>query len=91
MNIQPKPVAIIKAMLQGIPMKVLDWTFCFDENLNLCVEAEKLVFKGKDLEPAPEKVLLRVDWTVGEFVRYCNRLSDDEFAILCANIALNKF
>lgn len=86
MNVQPKVLPILKSMLLGIPVTVRDWTFVLDENFNLGVYGKKIVL-GEEVE---QDCTLRVDWTLGEFIRYCNELPDDDFAILCANLTLNE-
>ena len=82
-NIRPKPVVILHALLLDMDIPLDRNILRLDENKNLCTIGDKYL-QGKG------KMLLPVDWTVGQFIRYCNTLNDEQFGILCATFALNR-
>lgn len=79
MEIQtPTSTLILNALYQGKDIPIGDKILKLDQNKNLCVI-------GSD------KILTPLDWTVGQFIRYCNSLSVEQFGIICATLALRRW
>lgn len=79
-------VIILKALLMGIPCGVGAYTYCFDNDNRLCVEA--IVDGEEDLG-----TLLTVNFgetSIQEFIGICANATDDEMTIIGANIGLNE-
>jgi hypothetical protein len=78
-------IIILKALLMGLPCGVGAYTYHFDVDNRLCVEATN-VTTGKD-------ILLTVNFgevPIQDFVGICASATEDEMTVIGANIGLNE-
>jgi len=77
----PNVVPVLKALYQGHKIKLGRW--------------EILLAKTKTNDEEPiimcnnDNIIGVGDWTLAHFIRTCNKLSDEEIAIIRTNCALN--
>jgi hypothetical protein len=80
-------LVILKSLLEGHPVKMGDYIYMLDDDQNLCVQGFEYNDK-KELEWLG--TLLKVDYTLGDFLRECDRLTFDEVFLIGANTALKR-
>lgn len=77
-----KALIVLKYLLQGGEIKDQGFTYCMAENNDLCWVAS---FEGK----CPGS-LFKADWTLNGFIKYCEKLSDEEVTVMAMDMALKE-
>jgi hypothetical protein len=85
---------IINWLMMGGSVKLDGREFQMDEEYNLCIETPVLKLGNtkigdKKFKDQWEKRLIKVDYSVGAFIRMCRKVSEEEFFTICANLTLN--
>lgn len=87
-NIKPKAVVILHALCQGmdiaLPDRIDRHVLRLDERKDLC-KVLRQSYKDDDVDH-----VMTLDWTLGQFIRTCNSISDEQFGVLCATFALGN-
>lgn len=77
-----KALILLKALLMGIQVNDKNGqTYCMSINDE---------FGTKITTSQKEELLMIQDWSLNWFIKFANQLSDDEIAIIAAQIALNS-
>lgn len=84
---RPAEEIVLRALEVGIPVKLGAQVVQLSDAGDLCVPTVKMTFGpgGKT-----EMVLVEYPLTVGQFIRECRKLSQDDLFLLAANTALNE-
>jgi hypothetical protein len=80
-----KSIVVLKALFDGFPVKIGNYTYCFSDNDELCIEAQKYTDGN---ESNKELILLKVDYSLNDFIKLCETLTDEEIFILGTNKVL---
>jgi hypothetical protein len=72
---------VLKALLMGVPVEFSGRHLVLDANGDLCQPAKN----GKS-----EDVLLKLDPSLKWFLHAMEKMSDDEFTLIAANVGLNE-
>lgn len=72
-----KTLIVLKALFQGIPIKNKNSTIVCSENDEIAIKID-------------DEKCYTIEWPINDFIKFCNKMSDDEIAILAAELALNK-
>lgn len=73
---------ILRGLLSGFRLDHDGFTWLLDENYDLCV-LSKEIRTGRE-------VLLKVDISLGGFIRMCQQVSEEELVDFSMNIVLNE-
>ncbi len=88
MKLREKSIIVLEALFQGQEIE-LEITPKIKHRITMDNDELKIIALqvSKDSQ---EEVLLGCQLEVNEFIKICNKLSDEEISIIAANIALNK-
>lgn len=76
-----KALIVLKYLLQGGEIKDQGFTFCMSENDELC-------WNGTTEEKTP--LLFKADWNFNGFIKFCEKLSHEEVAVMAMDMALKE-
>ena len=83
---RPAEEIVLRALVHGIPVKLAGTTVHFAENGDLCVPTTRLTLgTGK-----AEEVFVEYPMTVGQFVRACREIPEEELFGIGASTALTQ-
>jgi len=87
-KLREKSIIVLEALFQGQEIE-LEITPKIKHRITMDNDELKIIALqvSKDSQ---EEVLLGCQLEVNEFIKICNKLSDEEISIIAANIALNK-
>lgn len=85
-----KPMIILRYLLDGGSWTHEGRTYVLSDDYELCAVAHKCDKDGNVLYDEENEVYLRVDYTLGAFIRECFATSTDETTIYAANMTLAR-
>ncbi len=88
---KPKSVIVLNALLKGVTVELVKGIpHCLDEKYRLCSIGRKSWFNKFSAAPCySEECLMLSDYSLDVFIALCNKMSDNEIAIVAANVTLN--
>lgn len=85
-----KSVIVLEALHNGITVNMDDREFCLDDDNILAIIGYRYNDNANLDDEPDEKILLPCDLPVGLFINMCNKLTDDEIAVIVGNLTLKK-
>ena len=92
---RPKAVIVLEALLLGMEIPLLGRRVMLGEGLPGTHRAGRPALGCMmEVDPSvPSEIgdaLFIIDFDVADFIAECDRLTDDQIAVICMNMALNK-
>ena len=84
-----KAARVLDALNAGLAVTVDGQQLRMTEEHDLVIEADAYRIENNQKVLLPPR-LLRYDLTVGDFIRACERLSDEDVFLISAHVALNR-
>ena len=78
----------LRALEMGLPVVLDGLAYFLDDSSNLCYEVP--VTRSHGDTTTEGTVGFKSDMTVGVFISKCKEMAEDDYAVICANIALNR-
>ncbi len=85
-----KPMIILRYLLDGGTWKHEGRSYILSDDYELCTVAHRCDKDGNILHGEENEVYLRVDFTLGAFIKECFATSTDETTIYAANMTLAR-
>ena len=80
-----KPRIVLKTLMNGLPVEYNGQTYYMSEDYEICMEMDRFrngEFIGKYYAP--------IDTSIGSFIKWTNKFTNDDIALLAANLTLNN-
>jgi hypothetical protein len=80
-----KSINVLKALFIGLPVTIGYYTYTYEDNF-IGVPTTRIDLKTKE----QEEILVDSGITLNQFLAACEKISDEDIALLTANTVLNK-